>query len=71
MWRRETSANLANCELFAKFSLPIFTDTLKMYLAHPLTLALFILPVVYSYMVCQKISLTKIFPCTVLMLFED
>ena len=31
--------NLANCELLAKISSPIFTGTLKMYLAYALTVA--------------------------------
>ena len=33
----EKLVNLANCELFTKFSLPILADTLKIYLAYALT----------------------------------
>ena len=51
-------ANLENPELFAKiFSLPLFTDTLKMYLAYALIVTL---PIPHQYLL--PVSFTKIFP---------
>ena len=34
IWVGEKLMNLTNCEPFAKFSLPIFTDTQKTYMAY-------------------------------------
>ena len=48
---------LANHELFAKFSLPIFTDTPKMYLAYALTVAYlpnFSSSIAFTCVVCQN-----------------
>ena len=62
---------LANLENLPKFSLPLFTDTLKMYVAYALTVtysAIFSLPIPLTYMVHQKFSPAKILLCTVLVL---
>ena len=51
--------NLMNRELFAKFSSPIFTDTLKIYLAYALILAYspnFSLPIAFTCTICQNFS---------------
>ena len=53
----ENLMNLVNCQLFAKFSSPIFTDTLKMYLTYALTVAYwpdFSLPIAFTCMVRQN-----------------
>ena len=53
---REKLLNFANCEPFTKISSPIFTDTLKMYLAYARTVTYlphFSTPIAFTCMVRQ------------------
>ena len=53
--------NLANCKLFEKLSLPIFTDTSKMYLGYALAVNVVhfpnFLPIAFAHMIRQNFSL--------------
>ena len=60
----EKLANLVNCEVFTRISSPIFTDTLKLYLACALTVAYspnFSSPITFTCTVSQNFP-RQIFP---------